>query len=104
MTYLNLIGTIEEINDNINKRYDVTQAALRTFTMAAIFPGRPKLTKWSDLSKENQKVYTLMAEDFLVTAVGDVALPLFAYYESWATASLLGKAIRNKLPRKSIVS
>lgn len=103
MAYLNLPMSKKEQTEDMEKRYAVTQAAFTTFTMATIIPGHPTIKKWSDLDSDSQKLYCLMAEDFLVNAVGDIALPLYAYYGSWATSSLLGKSIRNLLPRKTTI-
>jgi hypothetical protein len=99
--FMMLNGTEGEIREELETRYAATYSALKVFTLVQILPGRNVDVKWSSIGGSERNLLALMAEQYVISVLGkECCLPLYGFYKSWGTTSMLSTCVRNTTGKK----
>lgn len=93
--------TPEEIEKNLEQRYQNTFTVIRTFVEAQILAGTSEAPIWSDFNKRTRDAYSLIVEDFVERTLGAErdGLPLFCTDQHYAVNYFLTAILRNSQAR-----
>lgn len=87
------------LEEKIEAMYNATQKAVSIFCLVQ-FGDRQHDFRWSDLSSQDQRIYEVIAEDF-VCKFNQFTIPLFLAEDSWAVRAMLSVQIKNNGSNKT---